>query len=346
MNKMQDNTIHSNRGELVIPQEEKELALFRSMYYQMNAKPDSMSKVYSQKVIIAREDIIDLNKRVNKKICMHYQDDGYIATVTVSLNNREVINFECWDEFTSYEWSESNCINSVILKWNFNIRMPQYEYPQAHVLMVKLSNGLRPEEMLNLIFSGKMEDFEEIETNTFPVAARVDFIEPILGDELLNIVAEWVSGLKENVDKKNRLILLMRKYRKRVAQYFNYFAFIMCIFLNMSIFNRGVKSFSKSTIAEYSTNQFLTMFNLLAISGIVLFALFKFLENMAQKVYSSLTEYGQIFTFAITKGDQKRQEELKNRDEDNAKKIMLRFIFSLIFNVVCGIVATLLVSNI
>ena len=120
----------------------------------------------------------------------------------------------------------------------------------------------------------------------------------------------------------------------------------MCIFLNMSIFNRGVKSFSKSTIAEYSTNQFLTMFNLLAISGIVLFALFKFLENMAQKVYSSLTEYGQIFTFAITKGDQKRQEELKNRDEDNAKKIMLRFIFSLIFNVVCGIVATLLVSNI
>ncbi|MEZ3506842.1 MAG: hypothetical protein K1W10_07870, partial [Lachnospiraceae bacterium] len=56
----------------------------------------------------------------------------------------------------------------------------------------KISNGLRPEEMLNLIFSGKIEDFEEIETNTFPVAARVDFIEPILGDELLNIVSEWI----------------------------------------------------------------------------------------------------------------------------------------------------------
>lgn len=212
------------------------------------------------------------------------------------------------------------------------------------MLMVKLSNGLRPEEMLNLIFSGKIEDFEEIETNTFPVAARVDFIEPILGDELLNIVADWVSGLKENNVKKNKVVLLMRKYRKRVAQYFNYFAFIMCIILSTSVFNQVVKGFEVDTIAEYSTNQFLTMFNLLVILGTVLFALLKLFESMAQKVYGYLSEYGQMFSFAITKGDQKRQQELKNRDEDNAKKIMARFMFSLIFNVLCGIIATILTS--
>ena len=341
---MQDNVINSNQGELAISSEEKELALFRSMYYQMNAKPDSMSKVYSQNVVITRGDIIDLNRHINRKIRMHYQDDGYIATVTVSLNNKKVINFECWDEFISYEWSETNCINSVILKWNFNIRMPQYEYPQAHVLMVKLSNGLRPEEMLNFIFSGKIEDFEEIETNAFPVTARVDFIEPLLGDELLNIVAEWVSGLKENNVKKNRLILLMRKYRKRVAQYLNYFAFFMSIILGMCIFNQRIKSFRLDTMLEYSTDQFLIMLNLFVILCVILFILFKLSENMAQKVYRYLTEYGQMFTFAITKGDQKRQEELKNRDKNNVRKIMLRFILSLIFNVACGIIATFLVS--
>lgn len=206
MNKNAESGVNLNKGELEVAQEEKNLALFRSMYYQMNAKPDSMSKVFSQKVIITREDIIDLNDRVNRKVRMHYQDDGYIATITVSLNNREVINFECWKEFLDYEWVEANCINSIILKWSFNVRMPQYEYPQNHVLMVKLSNGLRPEEMLNLIFSGKVEDFEEIETNAFPIAARVDFIEPILGDELLNIVSEWIRGLRENKDKKIRLL--------------------------------------------------------------------------------------------------------------------------------------------
>ena len=344
---MDEKNIVSNKSgsALTVPREERDLALYRSMYYQMNAKPDSMSKAYSQKVVITREDIIELNKRINKKIRMHYHDDGYIATVTVSLSNREVINFECWDEFTSYEWSESHCINSVILKWNFNIRMPQYDLPQAHVLMVKLSNGLRPEEILNLIFSGKIEDFVEIETDTFPVIARVDFIEPILGDELLNIVADWVEGLKNNDEKKNSLIMFMRKYRKRVADYFNYGAFIMCIILFVSVFDTLVKYIGSGNIREYTTEQFLTIFNCFIALCFILFVVYKALRGIARGVYKYLSQYGQRLTFSITKGDLKRREELRNKDEANAKKIIFRFVSSLIFNVACGVIASILVSG-
>ncbi len=343
MNRDKNIGINSNKGELEVSPEEKSLALFRSMYYQINAKPDSMSKVFAQKIIVSREDIIDLNERVNKKIRMHYQDDGYIATITVSLNNREVINFECWNEFLSYEWIESNCINSIILKWNFNIRMPQYEYPQNHVLMVKISNGLRPEEMLNLIFSGKIEDFEEIETNTFPVAARVDFIEPILGDELLNIVSEWIRGLKENNDKRNPFIILLRKYRKRVAQYFNYFALIMLIWLGVAIINKLVHDFNTNKLADFTSDQFLLLFDWIVIICVFLFASLKILNNLAHKIYDTLTQYGQGFAFSITKGDKKRQDEIRLYDEKNAKSILLKFAFSLIFNITCGIIAALLV---
>lgn len=344
MNKLNDNHININKGELVVSPEEKDLALFRSMYYQMNAKPDSMSKVYSQKIVITRDDIIDLNDRVNKKIRMHYQDDGYIATVTVSLSNREVINFQCWEEFLAYEWVSHNCINSIILKWNFNIRMPQYDYPQNHVLMVKISNGLRPEEMLNLIFSGKVEDFDEIETNTFPVAARVDFIEPILGDELLNIVSEWIRGLKENREKKNLFIIILRKFRKRVAQYFNYFALIMITFVGISLINKLVYSFGIDKIYNLSTKQFLSLFNAIVIFVFILFAALKLLNSVAQKIYDYLTQYGQGFAFSITKGDIKRQEEIKESDDIKAKKIIVNLIFSLIFNVMCGILSTWLIS--
>lgn len=343
MDKVTNDGINSNKGELEIEQEEKHLALFRSMYYQMNAKPDSMSKVFSQKVIITREDIIDLNDRVNRKIRMHYQDDGYIATITVSLGNREVINFECWEEFLSYKWVESNCINSIILKWNFNVRMPQYEYPQNHVLMVKLSNGLRPEEMLNLIFSGKVEDFEEIETNVFPVAARVDFIEPILGDELLNIVSEWIRGLKENRDKKNPFTILLRKYRKRVAQYFNYFSLVMLTGLGMAIVNRLVHEFEVDKLADFSSDQFLELFNVIVVIVFVLLASLKFFNSLARKIYDALTQYGQGFAFSITKGDKKRQDEIRLYDEKNAKSIIIKLGFSLIFNVVCGIISSLLI---
>lgn len=343
MNKEKSNSVNFNKGELEVSQEEKNLALYRSMYYQINAKPDSMSKVFSQKVIITREDIIDLNERVNRKIRMHYQDDGYIATVTVNLSNREGINFECWSEFLSYEWVDANCINSIILKWNFNIRMPQYEYPQNHVLMVKLSNGLRPEEMLNLIFSGKIEDFDEMETNTFPIAARVDFIEPILGDELLNIVSEWIRGLKENRDKKNPFIIFLRKYRKRVAQYFNYCAFIMITFLGTAIINKLVHGFNADKFADLTSNQFLVLFDSVVVMYVILFASLKTLNNIARKIYDTLAQYGQGFAFSITKGDKKRQDEIRSYDEKNAKSIIAKFVFSLIFNVACGIIASFLI---
>ena len=330
---MDGSIIESDRGELEISGEERSLNLFRSMYYQMNAKPDSMSKVFAKNVIITRDDIVELNERVNKKIRMHYQSDGYIATITVSLTNREVINFECWEEFVAYEWVESNCINSIILKWNFNIRMPQYEYPQNHVLMVKLSNGLRPEEMLNFIFSGKVEDFEEIETNAFPVAARVDFIEPILGDELLNIVSEWIRGLHENMEDKNMLVLLLRKYRKKVAQYFNYVALLMIALLGMSIINNMIRNFQTDIISELSTSQFLFFFNAVVIFTFILIGASRLLNVLAHIIYEYLSQYGQGITFAITKGDKKRQEELKKMDQKKAKKIILNLIFSLIFNV-------------
>lgn len=344
MNKGKNDDVNSNKGELEVSLEEKNLALYRSMYYQMNAKPDSMSKVFSQKVVITREDIVELNERVNRKIRMHYQDDGFIATITVSLSNREVINFECWSEFLDYEWVESTCIKSIILKWNFNIRMPQYEYPQNHVLMVKLSDGLRPEEMLNLIFSGKIEDFDEMDTNTFPVAARVDFIEPILGDELLNIVSEWIRGLKENREKKNPFVVLLRKYRKRVAQYINYFAFIMLAWLGIAIINKLVHGFNVNKFADLTSNQFLILFDCVVVIYIVLFASLKILHNIARKIYDTLAQYGQGFAFSITKGDKKRQDEIRSYDEKNAKSIIAKFVFSLIFNVACGIIATLLVK--
>ncbi len=212
--------------ELAVSDERKDLAIFKSIYYQMNAKPDSMSKAYSKKIVINKDDIIDLNRRINEKIRLNYQNDGYIATVTVSLKDRHVLTFKCWEEFLQHEWTETSCIIGISLQWNFNIRIPDCEKPQNHNLVVKLTNGLRPEEMLNFIFSGNIEDFDEIELNAFPVVARVDFIQTLLGEELINIVGNWVNGLNRNDDFKNPILMLMKKFRQKIALYFEHFSFI------------------------------------------------------------------------------------------------------------------------
>ena len=338
------NMGESRKRELEVSEEKKELNIFRSMYYQLNAKPDSMSKVFSNSVIVSREDIIDLNQRVRNKIRMHCEeDDGYIATVTVNLKNKKVINFKCWEEFIAYEWNEVHPINSMILKWNFNVKMPQYEFPQNHGLMVKISSGLKPEEMLNLIFSGNIEDFEEIDTNTFPIAARVDFIEPLLGEELLNLVANWVSGLKKNSADKNPFLLIMRKYRKKVAYYFNYFAFFMLLILGTIIVNKTLFSFDAIYVKDITLNQMSVLFNVVIVVAVILTIALKILDRVAQKIYEKLQQYGVGFIFNITKGDAKKQEEILENNRKSGKSIALHFMASLLFNVACGIISAIII---
>lgn len=78
-----DNNIMNQ--ELAVTDESRELAIFKSAYYHLNAKPDSLSRAYPRKVIVTRDDILELNNRINNKILLNYQDDGYIATITVNL---------------------------------------------------------------------------------------------------------------------------------------------------------------------------------------------------------------------------------------------------------------------
>lgn len=136
---------------------------------------------------------------------------------------------------------------------------------------------------------------------------------------------------------------MLRKYRKRVAQYFNYLVLIMITFLGIAIVNRLVQKFNVEKLGDFSSNQFLTLFNVIILVGFIIFVCSKIFSNLAGKIYNALTQYGQGFAFLITKGDKKRQEEIRECDKKSAKNIITKFIFSLIFNVACGIIASLLI---
>lgn len=329
--------------ELAVSDERKDLAIFKSIYYQMNAKPDSMSKAFSKKIVINKADIIDLNRRINEKIRLNYQDDGYIATVTVSLKDRHVLTFKCWEEFLQHEWTETSCIIGISLQWNFNIRIPDYEKPQNHNLVVKLTNGLRPEEMLNFIFSGNIEDFDEIELNAFPVVARVDFIQTLLGEELINIVGNWVNGLNSNNDLKNPILMLMKKFRQKVALYFEHISLITLVFLLIGLFSNYLKSLNIEKWNNLSMHQFNNICIIIAIEVLILYLFKSFFKNIAHNIYEKLSEYGNVYIFNITRGDSKLQNEIQNKDKTNGKLILIKFFLSLLFNIGCGIIASLLI---
>ena len=330
-------------NELAATSEDRELAVFKSFYYKINAKPDSLSKAFKRNIIVNFEDLVDLNDRIKEKLSMHYQEEGYIATVTVDLKDTRVLNFKCWEEFINHNWREVSQIKAITMQWNFNIKIPGYENPQNHNLVVRLTNGLKPEEMLNLIFSGNIEDFDEVELNAFPVVARVDFIQVVLGEELINIVGNWVDGLKKNTDIKNPILMFLRKYRKRCAQYFEYVSIIMLFILALSCEMWYVNNHIANPIKELDILQINELFSCVAIGALGIYLAKKIFEIIASNIYDRLNMYGIVYIFNITRGDKKFQDDIATKDRTNGKNILLKFILSIIFNIACGIIAAIIV---
>lgn len=334
------------KNEIAVSQDTQQLADFKSIFYMFNGKPDTTTKVFTENVKVDFDSIVELNNRLLEKLQMHYIEEGYIASITVSFANRKTISFDCWRSFEQYNWVESSYIKSVVLVWDFAVKLGGYENPQRHKLTVKISDGLKPEEMLNLVLTGKIENMEELDTNHFPIVAQMDFINVQLSEEFINIVSEWVNSLEKARDGKSKVILALRKHRKLFTSLLKYITIFFTYFLGVMILNFKFYSYEIDKVADI---QYVQILELLNTSAIVLFSfvvLYKILDKIEDSVLETLLMYNKHHIFNICKGDKNKQSELKELDRKDVWSISLKFIFALIIDIVCAIISSALIESI
>ncbi|MEE1249022.1 MAG: hypothetical protein UHU19_07335 [Lachnospiraceae bacterium] len=307
----------------------------------MTAKHDCRSKIFSRNVKIKLEDIIELNYRVSEKL-KNYNEAGFSISVNVNFIGRQTIEFSSWQEFEKHKWNESNAINSITIVWEFNAILPQYGVPQQHVLVVKMADGLRPEEMLNIVFAGKLENIEEIEKQMYPVVARVDFINYVLGDELLHIVEEWNNGLELQDGEEYVFSEFLAKHRRKFAFAFNYItnfiALICCVKVIVYIINGfGVKMMSQLTIDNIC--------EIIWVSGAAI--LFYMLINkisqwLANIFFKTLGEQQDRHVFFMNKGDANIQKVVEKKYLKNKffaiGSVVGTFLLDLACSLICGLI--------
>ena len=170
--------------------EETNITEYKAAFYKLLAKPDSMTKVYNERAVIDIQDIYELNERICTKLG-HYQEAGFIIQASVRFSDGKTKIFPNWRSFSAHTWFEPEAINNMVITWEFNAIFPGLQIPERHTLMVKLSNGLRPEEMLNLVFTGKIEEIEEMDNNLFPIVAY----NPLMNYAMSNAVIKKREGL-------------------------------------------------------------------------------------------------------------------------------------------------------
>lgn len=336
-----NKNINSDTELLQKSPEEVNVTEYKAAFYQLIAKPDSVTKVFNRDVLIEIDDLYDLNDRVCKKF-EHYQEAGFLIQTSIKYSDGQTKVFPNWRALTSHTWHESESINNIVIIWEFNAIFPGLKIPERHTLMVKLSNGLRPEEMINLVFTGKIEEIEEMDNNLFPVVARVDFVDRVLGDELLHIVEEWVKSLRESPVQKSKTMLFLKKNKAKLSSLINWVTNIIIMISSVMITGRYVFSLGFNNLVEVSRIQFVHIIYAIFMCVAVWIFSKKFVGNLTDFLFNKLRTYGENALFNITKGDRNKQDRLRRKEKANRVVIIMNIIFTMAINILCGIIVNVI----
>lgn len=313
-------------------EEKKSLTVqdFKSLYYQMNAKPDTEVKVFSDSRLVEVGDIKDLHDRISEKLKNHTLA-GIIVSIKVSFSDKRVLDLNSWSEFNATKWNTSAFTNHVEIQWDFNVVMPNYNNPQRHTLKVRIGTEVKPTELFQImVVSGSDIQYEEAKAR---VVAKIDYINSVLSTELLNIVQSWYETLPL-VKKKQKLARLVDRYDYVLLYAISFLSntagvLIGLLLLKFSIYSNLIIS-TKSILLDLGI--------VLAILWVSVY-FFGFIgELVAVNIRHLAHQISTSRMFSITRGDKNQINKQDGKNNSIVLSVFAQVGIALIVNVILIII--------
>lgn len=302
-----------------------DIKAYKSMFYLLNAKPDTEIKFLKEKRRIELEDIYNLNEKVQEKLKTLNVVVG-ITSLDVIFYDKRAKSFGSWLEFTQVDWVIPQKIKTINITWDFSLKLPQYRVPQRHTLKVRLGTKPRTSEIFHIVVD---EDDLELDEYLSSVVCKVDFINPLIADELINIVSIWYESLSQ-IHKRSKLDILFDKYPKQIADLVSYLIPITVLILTYSIVNNFVQIPNQISNWTLFLREIVLGLTVVTISLIIAFFIGQILSHY--KVLHTLLKLRDYSMFNITKGDINRNKEVKEENSKVIKELSLQALVYVVFS--------------
>tara|TARA_R110000751_G_scaffold307700_1_gene430651 strand:+ start:1086 stop:2093 length:1008 start_codon:yes stop_codon:yes gene_type:complete len=306
----------------------------KSIFYLMNAKPDTSIQLLEGKKRINLSDIRDLNERIQRKLQNHHLI-GQIASINIIFEKGKIQDYATWAEFERETWHTiNNKTEAISLTWDISLKLKRYENPQRHTLKVRIGQAISPKDMMELVFSS--DNASELREKRADGIVKVDFIDQVIAGELIEKVINWHEGLKSVPDEIGIQKYLEKHQSLFVGIIHNY---VPIIFL--AIYHYYFLKFCDWGKIEENLN--LTNIQLILIIFItVFFTGSMFGKKFARWVDKKIDDYTDFNEFEITKGDENAFEEANQNNKKITKKLMTKIVITIITTIVAFIIGNLL----
>ncbi len=317
-----------------IPSERINIEDFKSIYYLLNAKPDTQLKVIREPKRVLFEDIVTLNEKIENKIKLH---DALIkiSSINVIFKDGSIKEYTVWKEFLRIDRNCSLVTESISIIWDLSLLLPGYELPQRHTLKVRIGSDVKPIEYFHLMAIN--DNDADLEEGTAFLIAKVDFISSVLANELIQNVVEWYNCLS-SIDDKNKFQNFLTKQNQYISRFAHYMIPLICFSILYLIFKIN---FSKQNI----------VFDHFAVLSLYYWFLMAFIVHyigqymgglVGRYIYEKISKIEDDSIFLLTAGDNNviRKNSIVNKDISNS------IVFQILLTVIGAVVSAALAKYI
>ena len=324
------NGSQSSENSSIVPQQTGaniSLDDFKSLFYQLNAKPDTEIRLLPGKKTLELADIININEQIQAKLRNH-DVTASIGSINFILSNKKIKDYSTWAEFERENWNTINeRIQTVTIHWDIVIKLPHYNLPQRHSIKLRIGTDIPPKDIFQLILTS--DNIQELIEARSSSVCKVDFINNIIAIELLNVVSNWYEGLRDSPES-SFVHGFLKKQGNFLSEIIRYASPIVLLMIVCQYSNYLFPLLRIQEEISVETLQNLFIF-LTAIFLIGLFSGFK-IEKFIDKKIDKFEEYPR---FSITRGDEKSIEEFENNNKKLTKQIIGRITW-----IIFGILVT------
>lgn len=318
-------------GENELAMSDEFLSNFKSMYYTLNATPDTQMKVFNEGKIITLSDIEELCSKVNEKMKNH---EVIVETVTIHMSfsdgRHEKLSIP---EFARKDLKVAAATKTVTINWDFYVKTPGYKVPQRHSLTVRMGSKLRPDEYFKIMMES--DDDSEIESMMADLVCRVDYVNAVLSEELINRVQGWYESLPEDV-QESKIMKFLYKHSVKLNKLIELLSPIAAILLIFGWTEKYLNANDVSGIFN-SSEQLSNVLLWLALSIILVLTskYFGYLVAIANHRRSKkLQEYSHLL---LTKGDENQRRRAKKNNDSVLRSISINFIAAFLVTIVISL---------
>lgn len=293
---------------------------FKSLFYQLNAKPDTEIRLLHGKKNLELADIRSINERISAKLLNH-DLIAEIASINFVLSNRKIKDFSTWAEFERENWDTVNeKVRTLTIKWDVAIKLPQYKLPQRHSLKIRIGTEIPPKDIFQLILTS--DDITELMEAKTPSICKVDFVNDILAAELMSIVVNWHEGLRD-LPETNPLNSFLVKNGRLLSEIIRYCSPIVLLIISYQYYDYYIPLLGMEQTSLQNLEALLILSAAIFMTGI--FLGFKF-ERFIDERIDKFEEHPR---FSITRGDKKAAEEFEKTNKKLTNQILVRFLWVL-----------------